>query len=350
MEKNYKNINSEKLKTINNIKLKRNYPYDMHDLNTYFICKNKKIYGEKHSGFFDFDEKSKDTISPLNPWAYIRVKNEAITLRASLESILPAIQRGVIGYNDCTDGSEEIILEFCRQYPSFIPVKYPYEIQRENPQSEENKLYSYYNYVASFIPDNEWFIKIDVDHIYDAKKLYESFYLPKDDREVLSIARINFIVVDDEVFIIKGSNGELLRDVIDHWLLKKTKDIIWEEYGKIEILRLPGKKFLRTYLNNYHFPHAKEWRQIDHKDTTLTLIKLEDFIKNHYHEFKDKIELDMLNKELILAIYNSFFEQEQKDYNFKNIDIYIKEIQEFVSRLLTDKNNQIMVLGKANYA
>nr|WP_276309253.1 hypothetical protein [Campylobacter hepaticus] len=70
--------------------------------------------------------------SPLNPWAFIRVKNEAITLRASLESILPAIQRGVIGYNDCDDGSEEIILEFCKQYPSFIPIKYPYEIQIQN--------------------------------------------------------------------------------------------------------------------------------------------------------------------------------------------------------------------------
>ncbi|MBC5858425.1 beta-1,4-N-acetylgalactosaminyltransferase, partial [Campylobacter jejuni] len=115
--------------------------------------------------------------SPLNPWAFIRVKNEAITLRASLESILPAIQRGVIGYNDCTDGSEEIILEFCKQYPSFIPVKYPYEVQIENPKSEENKLYSYYNYVASFIPQDEWLIKIDVDHYYDAKKLYKSFYI-----------------------------------------------------------------------------------------------------------------------------------------------------------------------------
>ncbi|MCW1553456.1 hypothetical protein OLS59_10380, partial [Campylobacter jejuni] len=28
----------------------------------------------------------------MNPWAFIRVKNEAITLKASLESILPAIQ------------------------------------------------------------------------------------------------------------------------------------------------------------------------------------------------------------------------------------------------------------------
>ncbi|BEK14510.1 hypothetical protein B10973_11540 [Campylobacter lari] len=133
-------INQEYLKLIDN------------SSNEYFLNLNKKIYNEKHKGFFNFDPNSKDTKSPLNPWAFIRVKNEAITLRASLESILPAIQRGVIGYNDCTDGSEEIILEFCKQYPSFIPVKYPYEVQIQNPKSEENKLYSYYNYVASFIP------------------------------------------------------------------------------------------------------------------------------------------------------------------------------------------------------
>lgn len=90
---------------------------------------NKAIIREGHKGYFNYDEKSKDPKSPLNPWAFIRVKNEAITLKASLESILPAIQRGVIGYNDCTDGSEEIILEFCKQYPSFIPIKYPYEFK-----------------------------------------------------------------------------------------------------------------------------------------------------------------------------------------------------------------------------
>ncbi|EFO9589602.1 beta-1,4-N-acetylgalactosaminyltransferase, partial [Campylobacter jejuni] len=56
---------------------------------------NKAITGGGHKGYFNYDEKSKDPKSPLNPWAFIRVKNEVITLKASLESILPAIQRGV---------------------------------------------------------------------------------------------------------------------------------------------------------------------------------------------------------------------------------------------------------------
>lgn len=97
----------------------------------------------KHNGYFCLDSKQSQE-SHLNPWAYIRVKNEAHTLKASLYSILPAIRRGVIGYNDCDDGSEEIILEFCANFPSFIPVKYPYNVDIYAPQSEDNKLYAYY--------------------------------------------------------------------------------------------------------------------------------------------------------------------------------------------------------------
>lgn len=146
----------------------------------------------QHFGFFSFDKNSKNPKSPLNPWAFVRVKNEARTLRASLDSILPAIQRGVIGYNDCDDGSEEIILEFCKTYPSFIPAKYPHNIIIHNPPKLENKLYHYYNFILSFIPKNEWFIKIDVDHLYDAKRLYKSFYLPRNDKEILFIDNLNF--------------------------------------------------------------------------------------------------------------------------------------------------------------
>lgn len=224
--------------------------------------------GGGHNGCFDFDPNSKDTKSSLSPWAYIRVKNEAIALRASLESILPAIQRGVIGYNDCTDGSEEIILEFCKQYPSFIPVKYPYEVQIKNPQSEKNKLYNYYNYIASFIPKNEWLIKIDVDHIYDAKKLYKSFYIPQKDNDIVSIARLNIAVENNKVYIVP----HYFVDVADHWLIKNNQ-LKWEEvlivedgfdwieiskdnlyqydnFSSYEILCLKGRNIYHTELTN----------------------------------------------------------------------------------------------------
>ncbi|BEG56914.1 hypothetical protein NHP21005_06020 [Helicobacter sp. NHP21005] len=104
------------------------------------------------------------------------MRNEIATLEACLSSILSAIQRGVIGYNDCDDGSAEYILEFCQKFPTFIPVAYPYEIVTQDPQDFHNQFYHYCNYVLSFIPKNEWLVKIDADHVHDAKKLYRSFY------------------------------------------------------------------------------------------------------------------------------------------------------------------------------
>ncbi len=290
--------------------------------NEYFFKENEKIFNNKHKGFFDFDKKSKDKNSPLNPWAFIRVKNEAITLRASLESILPAVQRGIIGYNDCDDGSEEIILEFCKQYPSFIPKKYPYKIQIENPQSEENKLYTYYNWVASFIPQGEWLIKIDVDHIYDAKKLYKSFYIPRKDNDVVSIARLNIAICNNEVYIVP----HYYIDVVDHWLVKNTrlqwlealilknnlfswKEIPQKERYKYknlssyEVLKLKKHTIYHTELTNYHFPFMKKHRNLQKKDDW---IKLEDFINQSLSLIDSKIDPAMLDKQKILSIYNGF--------------------------------------------
>ena len=110
-------------------------------------------------------------------------------------------------------------------------MKYPHKIIKENPLTtpEENKLYSYYNYVASFIPKNEWLIKIDCDHIYDAKRLFQSFYLPRNINEVVSIPRINFHIHEGEVLIENYTNGYFI-DHIDHWLIYNDERVVWNEF------------------------------------------------------------------------------------------------------------------------
>ncbi|WP_294704555.1 hypothetical protein [uncultured Fusobacterium sp.] len=114
---------------------------------------------------------------PIEPWAFIRAKNEIITIDSCLKSILPVIKKGVIGYNDCDDGTEEYIIEFCKQNPGFIPVKYPYTVypltSTEYLKETSNKncwFSSYCNYILSYIPKDEWIIKIDCDHIFDSNK------------------------------------------------------------------------------------------------------------------------------------------------------------------------------------
>ncbi|HEB9288375.1 TPA: beta-1,4-N-acetylgalactosaminyltransferase [Campylobacter coli] len=292
--------------------------------NENFIKLNKTIYVGEHKGYFNYDENSKNSKSPLNPWAFIRVKNEALTLRASLESILPAIQRGVIGYNDCTDGSEEIILEFCKQYPLFIPIKYPYEIQFQNPKSEKNKLYNYYNYVASFIPKDEWLIKIDVDHIYDAKKLYKSFYIPRNKYDVVSYSRIDIHYFNNNFFLCSDSHGNILKDPGDCLLInnynlewkevlidrinnnwkKATKQNLSSNVYSLEQLKYKHRIVFHTELNNYHFPYLKKHRAQD--IYKYKWISIEDFKNSYLQNTNDKIEPSMISKENLEKIFLTF--------------------------------------------
>lgn len=274
--------------------------------NEYFIIKNK-FAKDRHYGFFDFDSNSKNPKSPLNPWAYVRVKNEAKTLRASLDSILPAIQRGVIGYNDCDDGSEEIILEFCKQYPSFISVKYPYKVIIENPTQEENKLYSYCNYVLSFIPKNEWFIKIDVDHIYDAKRLYKSFYILQKDN-VLFLNRIDLSIQNNQVFIHKIMNNFLHRArdqiIIKNKNVSFRERLITEGNKILSYEKLLAKKshYYRSELCHYHFPYVKTSRQHLAKNG----IPLKEFLNSGDSSLGTEIDLKMLDEDYILSLYKRF--------------------------------------------
>lgn len=267
-----------------------------------------------HKGYFDFDKSAKSSKSARNPWAYIRVKNEAITLKSCLESILPAIQRGVIGYNDCDDGSEQIILDFCQKYPSFIPVKYPYEVQIQNPQSEENKFHQYSNFVLDFIPKNEWFIKIDVDHVYDAAKLFKSFYLAQHFFDAVFVARMNFIIKNKQIYIGKLSKSPINLDEfytlgVDHWLVC-NQNLHFKEWfpneSKLsyEVLRLKNRRFFHTELNNWHFPLVKKSRSNSSDEAIKNAFTLEQI--KHSLLIGTRIDIKMLDENKILEIYNNF--------------------------------------------
>lgn len=66
--------------------------------------------------------------------------------------------------------------------------------------------------------------KIDVDHIYDAKRLYKSFYIPKKDYDIVVYSKMDFLINDEDAFIVKYKN---LNAIInnksnDHWLIKNN--------------------------------------------------------------------------------------------------------------------------------
>ena len=238
--------------------------------------------GRNHSA------RSLESEPAVDPYAFIRVKNESITLKASLNSILPIIKKGVIAYNDCTDGSDLIIEDFCKQNPGFIPFHYPYHVVEPNHPDYiaekvpyQNTLAAYYNAALSFIPKNSWLIKIDCDQIYFPDILKKSFSLPQKTSEVVSYSRLDLIRYHNSVKVIE------YRRPGDHWLIYNNNLEFINDYGYTkkgnlyawELLIKPKdyKVLYRPECSSLHFPLEKNYRSIPLEEDKL--LSLEQFRK-----------------------------------------------------------------------
>lgn len=117
----------------------------------------------------------------------------------------------MIAYNDCTDGSDKIIEEFCKQNTEFIPFHYPFYVEpagsrkyETNALKEENTLAGYYNAALEIIQKkNEWIIKIDADQIYSPSILEHSFYLPRSTKDFVSFSRL-YLILDNDILRVEG--------------------------------------------------------------------------------------------------------------------------------------------------
>ncbi|SDE33226.1 hypothetical protein [Riemerella columbipharyngis] len=259
---------------------------------------------------------------PVEPWAFIRVKNEIITIEACLNSILPVITKGVIGYNPSDDGTEEFIEDFCKKNPGFIPFKYDHEVLQPKDKRYlhlesvpiEQRLDTYYNAVFDKIPNGEWFIKIDCDHIYDTKKLSKLMYLPANDNDVICLPYLNFHYEKRR----EGKFLALLKQIPlkqhrDHWILKKTEelkfiikhnpdyknkgdDIAWEWLSGYQ-----NHNLMDTNVICWHFPFLKSYRRIFPE-----IISVQEYISMMNSRDKYLIPRDMLSEQKILNEVKKF--------------------------------------------
>ena len=225
----------------------------------------------------------------IDPWAFIRVKDERTTLLASLNSILPIIKKGVIAYNDCTDGSDGIIKEFCRLNPGFIPFNYPFYVEPAGSKKyatgeleEKNTLAAYYNAALEYIPKNEWLIKIDADQVYFPEILEHSFYLPQNEMDLVSYSRLN---------VIRDSHNELWVEKYirpgDQWLVFNDNIHFVNVFGKDACDRFYACEFAKWGKKNrhykpecssIHFPYEKSYRKF--KGNIAELMSLREFLKS----------------------------------------------------------------------
>lgn len=262
--------------------------------------------------YFYFQDENNPK-SPRNPWAFIRVCNEGSTLTQSLDSIKMAFKRGIIVYNECTDGSDEMIRRFCERNPGFKAVEYPYQVaqclHKKSEREYKKRLADYYNFALSFIPQDEWLCKIDVDQIYDAKKLKDTFLLPKSQKDIVFYFRMNLHCFDGGIYLDKE---QPISDPYDHWLICNKGlyfiESIQEENGdeifSWELLQIPfDYNTIVVDLNTWHFPRMKEKRR--------ALVKTENYI--HISRYKEvipykylqRIKPEMLDEKRILRYLDS---------------------------------------------
>lgn len=271
-------------------------------MNIYFN-KIKSIYNRLRFFFYPGAR-----VYDIEPYAFIRVKNEMPSLKASLESI-SFLKHGVIVYNECIDGSEQVIKAFCEKHHGFKAYKYPYKIRplnKANWQKPETRkeLYEYYNFALSKIPKNAWLLKIDADQIYLKEETLKSFKLVKYQNDVVCYPRINLHVLDREVLVDKHV---AIRDVMDHWLIFNA-NLSFKPYIEndkvMEILHIARPvRWLKTSINSYHFPLLKKHRFTNNRKLFFTIdefksiyqknpSKLIDGRRKNYNELLDLSILD----------------------------------------------------------
>lgn len=246
---------------------------------------------------------------PIKPWAFIRAYNEISTIEASLNSILPLIQNGVIAYNDCNDGTAEFIQKFCQKHPGFIPFHYPFQVFPSNSEEYKNKnlnykntLAAYYNAALSFIPRGEWVIKIDCDLVFFEEPLKWSLSLPQRDTDFVSFSRMDLAVINNEIRFIRYSRPN------DHFLIKNDGFYFRNDSGYLpdgrfwawEVLVRKPSRFIFPECSCLHFPFHKEWRPIP------DYVKTYDLNSSLSSISKLEISEEFFNKNNIQSIVDSF--------------------------------------------
>lgn len=174
--------------------------------------------------------------------------------------------------------------------------------------------------MLSSIPKGEWFIKIDADHIFNAKKLYKSFYIPKNKYDVVSYSRINFHYFNNNIFVCRNGKGEVFYEPNDWFFInnigvkwkeividrtksgwkKATRRTLLKNTASFELLSLEGFRTSYTELNNYHFPLLKKSRRDLVKNQNL--LPLAEFKKQYLEKLSQRVDEAMLDEKLLLSI------------------------------------------------
>ncbi len=135
---------------------------------------NSRVFDPASYALKEEDFMQLDAPRPLGLSGHMRVRNEALTLRACLDSCLPFLDELIVTYNDSEDDTENILLDYAARYPQKIRLYwYPLEwgtcrgVMQMRP----------YGHLAHFCNFGytklryAFYMKIDADQVYFTPKM-----------------------------------------------------------------------------------------------------------------------------------------------------------------------------------
>ena len=159
----------------------------------------------------------------------MRVKDDALTLEASIDSCIDGLDELIITYNDCTDKSAEIIEKKRLEYPDKIKVyPYPYHVYAIRMSKEEydyalslpddspHLLSSYYNNALSKV-NYKYVVKIDADQIYFTERLKYFRKLIKHEGKFSDISMRIGHFIWDKFWVNRDQPANYEKNTIRYW-------------------------------------------------------------------------------------------------------------------------------------
>lgn len=205
-------------------------------------------------GFMPLRASSAETMPRQKISAHMRVKNEILTVGATLESIDGLFDRIVITHsNEKDDGSIAFMTKWCAKRPYCEIYEYPHTVYPSLTKiyhagiKPENTMAEFGNFGLSKFDPEEWVVNIDADQVYIRERL----------EALIAKIRQEYPQNEKSEYCMKGLNTFSWKNVLvkvrpqpimgiycDHYAIKKKNLLPYEIYGSQFAIKLaPGTHY-----------------------------------------------------------------------------------------------------------
>jgi len=218
---------------------------------------------------FTFHANELDLPRPPGISAMMRIRNGAEYLRETIESHVAHYDEIVAAYNDCSDGTEAILMEMAARYPGkvkpfhyFPPVVLPYsEEHNRTPTESVHSLANYYNWTLARTRFST-VVKLDDDHLAIPTALAEAVRYVRADitrgiRKLYTFSGIN-LVRTGEASVAVYDNLPLV-GTGDIMYFPVSRDITFQQVHDFEKMIIGGPRLQKEYVGllYFHLKHLK---------------------------------------------------------------------------------------------